>query len=55
MKITWWTALVMCLLSFVGFGVVVMFARGSAARRALVAMGVSGFLAILSTLMEVTS
>jgi hypothetical protein len=45
----------MCLLSFVGFSVIVIFGREKWARRAEVAMAVSGFLAIVSLLMVQTS
>lgn len=54
MRVTWWAALLLCLASFVGFGIVVIFGRRSTARRASVAMIVSGFLTVLSLLMYAT-
>jgi len=50
----WVTALAMCLLSFIGFSFVVVFARETFARRALVAMSVSAALATVSWLMVYT-
>jgi len=55
MKISWFAALVMCVLSFVAFGVILMFARETHARRITVSMGVTAFMAFVSALMVITS
>lgn len=55
MKIGWFAALVMCVLSFVAFCIILMFARETHARRILVSIVVSAFMSLVSALMVITS